>query len=68
MGLLFIFGSLIFFKLEFGTTNELINSANLSKAGAYLLDKDRILTVAAEIISRIFIFNNSVICCNNGRT
>ena len=61
MGLLFIFGSLIFFKLEFGTTNELINSANLSKAGAYFLDKDRLLAVSTEIISRIFIFNNSVI-------
>jgi len=61
MGLLFIFGTLIYFKFEFGTTNDLVNSANLSKVGAYLLDKDRFLTVSTEIISRIFIFNNHVV-------
>jgi hypothetical protein len=61
IGVVFIFGTLIYFKLAFGTTNELINTANLSKVGDYLLDRDRILTVSAEIISRIFIFNNNVI-------
>lgn len=61
IGLVFIFGTLIRFKLKFGTTNDLINTANLSKVGVYLLDKDRLLTVSIGIIKKIFIFNDSLI-------
>ena len=61
MGMSFILGTLIYFKLNFALANDLVNQNNLKKLGTYLFDLDRYLQVLIGIVKKIFIFNDHIV-------
>jgi len=60
-GLALVVGTLIYFKLNFAPTNDLVNQDNLEKLGTYLFDTDRYLLVLTAILKKIFTFNEGIV-------
>jgi hypothetical protein len=61
LGMSFVLGTLIYFKIGFAIANDLVNKTNLKKLSDYLFDIDRYLEVLLGMTKKIFTFNDHII-------
>ena len=61
LGLVFVLGTLLYFKLNFALENGHVNADTLRHLSTTLLDSDRYITVGARFINKFFTFNDGIV-------